>query len=98
MTTLEQIHSVTTALLQCSTTTDGHMATLEQTRKLTAVTAALAQCNRFIAIESAYSADLRPAETQQLLDWYMAERDRLKRLLRALWQQAALPRRSAPRA
>ena len=62
------------------------MATAEQIRKLTA---ALAECNRFIAIESAKSADLRPAETQQLLDWYMAQRDRLQSQMVGLWQQAA---------
>jgi hypothetical protein len=62
------------------------MTTAEQIRKLTA---ALAECNRFIVIESAYSADLRPAEIQQLLDWYMAESDRLQSQMVALWQQAA---------
>ena len=62
------------------------MTNAEQIRKLTA---ALAECNRFIAIESAKSADLRPAETQQLLDWYMAQRDRLQSQMVALWQQAA---------
>ena len=62
------------------------MTTAEQIRKLTA---ALVQCNRFIAIESAKSADLRPAETQQLLDCYLAHRDRLQSQMVALWQQAA---------
>jgi hypothetical protein len=40
------------------------MTTAEQIRKLTA---ALAECNRFIAIESAKSADLRPVMQQR--DW-----------------------------
>jgi hypothetical protein len=62
------------------------MTTAEQIRKLTA---ALAECNRFIAIESPRSADLRPAETQQLLDWYIAQRDKLQALMVDLWKQAA---------
>lgn len=62
------------------------MTTAEQIRRLTT---ALVQCNRFIAIESAKSADLRPAETQQLLDCYLVHRDRLQSQMAALWQQAA---------
>jgi hypothetical protein len=62
------------------------MTNAEQIRKLTA---ALAECNRFITIESARSADLRPAGTQQLLDCYLAHRDKLQSQMVDLWQQSA---------
>lgn len=63
------------------------MTTAEQICKLTA---ALAECNRFIAIESKRSDDLRPAETQQLLDCYLDQRDRLQSQMVDLWQQIAV--------
>jgi hypothetical protein len=62
------------------------MTATEQIRR---ITAALAECNRFIAIESARSADLRPAETPQLLNCYLAQRNNLQSQMANLWQQVA---------
>ena len=43
---------------------------------------AIAQCNTYIAKESARAADLRPAETQKLLDWYYSHRAKLIEMLK----------------
>jgi hypothetical protein len=42
---------------------------------------AIAECNRYIALEGARSADLRPADIQKLLDWYIAHRAKLLTML-----------------
>jgi hypothetical protein len=42
---------------------------------------AIADCNRYIAKEGSRSADLRPAPTQQLLDWYCNHRAKLLTIL-----------------
>lgn len=38
---------------------------------------AIEDCDRYIAKESARSADLRPAHIQKLLDFYIAHREKL---------------------
>jgi hypothetical protein len=38
---------------------------------------AIAECNDYIAKESARSADLRPIEIQKRLEWYIAHRMKL---------------------
>lgn len=45
------------------------------------VTEAIAQCNRYIALEGSRSADLRPAEIQKRLEWYIAHRAKLLSML-----------------
>lgn len=47
------------------------------------ITQAIADCNRYIALEGARSADLRPADIQKLLDWYIAHRAKLLLMLEA---------------
>jgi hypothetical protein len=42
---------------------------------------AIAECNHYIALEGARSADLRPASIQKLLEWYVAHRARLLAML-----------------
>jgi len=54
--------------------------TTDQIRK---VQEAIADCNRFIEREEKRSADLRPADTQKLLDWYIAHRAKLTAMLPA---------------
>lgn len=54
--------------------------TKEQRRR---VISALEETQRFIDKESKRSADLRPAETQNLLDWYVAHKAKLEAMLAA---------------
>ena len=42
---------------------------------------AIADCDRYIAIESPRSADLRPADVAELLKWYIAQRAKLQAML-----------------
>ena len=44
---------------------------------------AIADCDRYIAIESPRSADLRPADIAELLEWYIAQRAKLQAMLAA---------------
>ena len=44
---------------------------------------AIADCDRYIAIESPRSADLRPADIAELLQWYIAQRAKLQSMLSA---------------
>lgn len=44
---------------------------------------AIADCDRYIAKESARSADLRPVKIQELLDWYIGHRAKLVVMLEA---------------
>jgi len=48
---------------------------------LNKITQAIAECNRYIALEGARSPDLRPADIQKLLDWYIAHRNKLLTML-----------------
>jgi hypothetical protein len=41
------------------------------------ITQAIAECDRYIALEGSRSADLRPADTQKLLEWYISHRAKL---------------------
>lgn len=41
------------------------------------ILAAIAECDAYIAKEGPRSSDLRPAETQKLLDFYIAHRSNL---------------------
>ena len=45
------------------------------------IRSAIADCNSYIAKESARSEDLRPAETANLLQWYIAHRAKLLKML-----------------
>lgn len=45
------------------------------------ISEAIADCNRYIAKEAPRAADLRPADTQDLLDWYYAHRAKLLAML-----------------
>ena len=47
------------------------------------VTEAIADCNRYITLEDSRAADLRPADIQKLLDWYIAHRAKLLTMLAA---------------
>ena len=47
------------------------------------IQAAIDGCNRYIAKESARSADLRPVDIAKLLDWYIAHRAKLFAMLEA---------------
>jgi hypothetical protein len=47
------------------------------------ITQAIADCNRYIALEGSRSADLRPADIQKLLEWYIAHRAKLLTMLEA---------------
>jgi hypothetical protein len=47
------------------------------------ITEAIADCNRYISLESSRSADLRPADIQKLLEWYIAHRANLLSMLEA---------------
>lgn len=60
-----------------------------QTQK---IQSAIDDCNRYIAKESARSADLRPVDIAKLLDWYISHRAKLLAMLEA----AQLPRGSGP--
>lgn len=42
---------------------------------------AIAECDRFIAKEKPRAANLRPADIQKLLDWYVLHRANLIRML-----------------
>lgn len=42
---------------------------------------AIAECDRYIALESKRSEDLRPIKIKQLLDWYIAHRVKLLSML-----------------
>ena len=44
---------------------------------------AIADCDRFIAKEQAQSADLRPADVAKMLDFYIAHRAKLIKMLEA---------------
>lgn len=44
---------------------------------------AIAECDRYIAKEGSRLADLRPANIQKLLDWYIAHRTKLLSMLEA---------------
>lgn len=44
---------------------------------------AIADCDCYIAIESPRSADLRPAEITELLNWYINHRAKLQAMLSA---------------
>jgi hypothetical protein len=44
---------------------------------------AIADCDRYIKLESPRAADLRPAQTQQLLDFYLEHRAKLQAMLEA---------------
>jgi hypothetical protein len=48
------------------------------------ITQAIAECNRYIALEGSRSADLRPADIQKLLEWYIAHRAKLLSMLEAV--------------
>jgi hypothetical protein len=50
-------------------------------QQIQSIRGAIADCNRYIAKEGARSADLRPAETTKLLDWYIAHRAKLLAML-----------------
>jgi len=50
-------------------------------QQISSIRSAIADCNRYIAKESARDADLRPAETAKLLDWYIAHRAKLLAML-----------------
>lgn len=56
------------------------MLTKEQTSR---VFQAIAECDRYIAIESPRSADLRPVEIARLLDSYISHRAKLVGMLEA---------------
>jgi hypothetical protein len=45
---------------------------------------AIADCDRYIALEGSRSADLRPVEIQKRLDWYKAHRVKLEGMLEEL--------------
>jgi hypothetical protein len=45
---------------------------------------AIADCDRFIDLESPRAADLRPPEIQQLLEWTISHRARLQARLEAV--------------
>ncbi len=45
------------------------------------ILSAIADCDRYIAKESARAEDLRPAEIQQRLDYYMRHRAKLAGML-----------------
>lgn len=45
------------------------------------IRSAIADCNSYIAKESARSEDLRPAETAKLLQWYIEHRAKLLKML-----------------
>jgi hypothetical protein len=44
---------------------------------------AIADCDRFIAKEQAQAADLRPADVAKMLDFYIAHRAKLIKMLEA---------------
>ena len=44
---------------------------------------AIADCDRYVAIESPRSADLRPADVAELLAWYITQRAKLQDMLAA---------------
>lgn len=52
--------------------------TTEQTRR---ILQAIEECDRFIAKESPRSAELRPADVQQTLDFYIAHRAKLQAMI-----------------
>ena len=56
------------------------MLTSEQTRR---IVEAIAECDRFIALESPRAADLRPADIAKTLAHYIAHRARLVAMLAA---------------
>ncbi len=47
------------------------------------IQSAIDDCNRYIAKESARSADLRPVDIAKLLDWYISHRAKLLAMLEA---------------
>lgn len=49
----------------------------------------IAECDRYIAREEARSADLRPPEIAQRLEWYKTHREKLIRMLEELAQDFA---------
>lgn len=53
------------------------------TQQIRSIQGAIADCNRYIALEGARSADLRPADIAKLLDWYIAHRAKLLAMLAA---------------
>ena len=53
------------------------------TYQITSILSAIADCDRYIAIESPRSADLRPAEITKLLAWYVAHRAKLVAMIPA---------------
>jgi hypothetical protein len=53
------------------------------TQQIRSIQSAIADCNRYIALEGARSADLRPAEIAKLLGWYIAHRAKLLAMLAA---------------
>ena len=42
---------------------------------------AIADCNRYIALEGSRSAALRPVDVQKLLEWYIVHRAKLLSML-----------------
>lgn len=54
--------------------------TKEQERR---VMDAITDCDRYIAKESPRAADLRPADVQKRLEWYIAHREKLIAMLAA---------------
>jgi hypothetical protein len=42
---------------------------------------AIAECDRYIVREEGRRADLRPADVQELLDWYRGHRAKLQAML-----------------
>jgi hypothetical protein len=53
------------------------------TQQIRSIQAAIADCNRYIALEGSRSADLRPAKIADLLEWYIAHRAKLLAMLKA---------------
>lgn len=53
------------------------------TQQIAKIQSAIADCNRYIALEDARAADLRPAKVQQILDHAIAHRAKLLAMLEA---------------
>ena len=76
---LLRIASILSQLDNWDTTCHNHLMLSSEQRAR--VLEAIAECDRYIAKESARADDLRPAEATALLIWYRAHRLKLEGLL-----------------
>lgn len=51
--------------------------------KISRIKQAIAECNKFIAIECGRNPNLRPASIQKTLDFYISHREKLAKMIAA---------------